>query len=99
MVTVALLVRLEAKPGKEAEVESFLRGGLPIVQEEPATTAWFAIRMGKSTFGIFDAFPNDAGRQAHLSGRVAAALMAKASELLAQPPSIEKVDVLAAKLP
>jgi quinol monooxygenase YgiN len=99
MVSVALLVRLEAKPGKEAEVESFLRGGLPIVQEEPATTAWFAIRMGPSTFGIFDAFPNEAGRQAHLSGRVAAALMAKASELLAQPPAIEKVDVLAAKLP
>jgi quinol monooxygenase YgiN len=99
MVTVALLVRLEAKPGKAAEVESFLRGGLAIVQEEPATTAWFAIRMGPSTFGIFDAFPNDAGRQAHLSGRVAAALMAKASDLLAQPPAIEKLDVLAAKLP
>jgi quinol monooxygenase YgiN len=99
MVTVALLVRLEAKRGKEAEVESFLRGGLPIVQDEPATTAWFAIRMGPSTFGIFDAFPNEAGRQTHLSGRVAAALMAKAGDLLAQPPSIEKVDVLAAKLP
>jgi quinol monooxygenase YgiN len=99
MVKVALYVRLEAKAGKEAEVESFLRGGLAIVQEEPATTAWFAIRMGPSTFGIFDAFPDDAGRQAHLTGRVAAALMAKAGELLAQPPSIEKVDVLAAKLP
>jgi quinol monooxygenase YgiN len=99
MVTVALFVRLEAKPGKEAEMESFLRGGLPIVQQEPATTAWFAIRMGTSTFGIFDAFPDDAGRQAHLSGRVAAALMAKAPELLAKPPQIEKVDVLAAKLP
>jgi quinol monooxygenase YgiN len=99
MVTVALFVRLEAKPGKEAEVESFLRGGLPIVQQEPATTAWFAIRMGASIFGIFDAFPDDAGRQAHLSGRVAAALMAKAPELLARPPQIEKVDVLAAKLP
>jgi quinol monooxygenase YgiN len=99
MVSVALLVRLEAKPGKAAEVESFLRGGLAIVQEEPATTAWFAIRMGPSTFGIFDAFPNEAGRQAHLSGRVAAALMAKAGDLLAQPPTIEKVDVLAAKLP
>ena len=99
MVTVALLVKLEAKRGKEAEVESFLRGGLPIVQDEPATTAWFAIRMGPSTFGIFDAFPSEAGRQAHLSGRVAAALMAKAGDLLAQPPSIEKVDVLAAKLP
>lgn len=99
MVKLALWVRLEAKPGKEAEVESFLKGGLAIVQEEPATTAWFAIRMGPSTFGIFDAFPDEAGRQAHLSGRVAAALMAKAPELLAQPPSIEKIDVLAAKLP
>jgi quinol monooxygenase YgiN len=99
MVKTALLVRLEAKPGREAEVESFLRGGLPIVQEEPATIAWFAIRLGPSTFGIFDAFPDEAGRQAHLSGRVAAALMARASELLAQPPVVEKVDVLAAKLP
>lgn len=99
MVSVALLVRLEAKPGKEAEVESFLRGGLAIVQDEPATTAWFAIRMGPSTFGIFDAFPDDSGRQAHLTGRVAAALMAKAADLLSQPPAIEKVDVLAAKLP
>jgi len=99
MVTTALYVRLEAKAGKEAEVENFLRGGLAIVQQEPATTAWFAIRMGPSTFGIFDAFPDEAGRQAHLSGRVAAALMAKAPELLAKPPAIEKVDVLAAKLP
>jgi quinol monooxygenase YgiN len=99
MVKVALFVRLEAKPGKEADVESFLMGGLPIVQEEPATIAWFAIRLGPSTFGIFDAFPDDEGRQAHLSGQVAAALMAKASELLAEPPTIEKVDILAAKLP
>ncbi len=99
MVRVALLVRLDAKAGKEAEVEAFLKGGLAIVQEEPATTAWFAIRMGPSTFGIFDAFPDEGGRQAHLTGRVAAALMAKASDLLAKPPAIEKVDVLAAKLP
>ena len=99
MVTVALLVRLEAKPGKETEVESFLRGGLAVVEEEPATTAWFAIRLGPSTFGIFDAFPDESGRQAHLAGRVAAALKAKASELFAQAPVIEKVDVLAAKLP
>jgi quinol monooxygenase YgiN len=99
MVNVALFVRLKAKPGKEAEVEKFLRGGLPLVLEEPATIAWFGIRLGPSTFGIFDAFPNDAGRQAHLSGTVAAALMAKASELFSQPPSIEMVDVLAAKLP
>ena len=99
MVKVALVVRLEAKPGKEAEVESFLRRGLAVVQHEPATTAWFAIRLGPSTFGIFDAFPDESGRQAHLSGQVAAALMAKASELFSQPPVIEKVDVLAAKLP
>ena len=99
MVDVALLVRLEAKPGKEGDVEAFLRGGLAVVQEEPATIAWFAIRLGPSTFGIFDAFPNDAGRQAHLSGRVAAALMARAPELLSEPPLIEKIDILAAKLP
>jgi len=99
MVKVALYVRLEAKPGKEAAVESFLRSGLSIVQEEPATTAWFALRMGPRTFGIFDAFPDEPGRQAHLAGRVAAALMSKAPELLEKPPAIEKVDVLAAKLP
>jgi quinol monooxygenase YgiN len=99
MVKTALFVRLEAKPGKEKEVEDFLLSGLPIVEKEPATTAWFGIRLGPSTFGIFDAFPDDAGREAHLSGKVAAALMAKAGELLATPPSIEKVDVLAAKLP
>ncbi len=98
-VKVALFVRLEAKPGKEGEVEAFLRGGLQIVQGEPATTAWFAVRFGKSSFAIFDAFPDEAGRQAHLTGQVAKALMAKAPELLAQPPSIEKVEVLAAKLP
>lgn len=78
---------------------SFLRSALPMAEAEPATTAWFAIRLGPSTFGIFDAFPNDAGRQAHLAGRIAAALMAKAAELLAQPPSIEKIDVLASKFP
>jgi len=99
MVTVALYVKLVAKPGKEEDVEAFLRGGLPIVMEEPATIAWFAIRIAPSTFAIFHAFPDEAGREAHLTGRVAAALMAKASELLAEPPKIEKIDVLAAKLP
>ena len=98
-VKVALWVRLDAKPGKEKDVESFLKSGLAIVQQEPQTTAWFAIRLGPATFGIFDAFPDEAGRQAHLSGQVAVALMAKASELLAKPPSIEKIDILAAKLP
>ena len=99
MVKVALFVRLEAKPGKEKEVENFLLSGLPLVMEEPATTAWFGIRLGPTTFGIFDAFPDDAGREAHLSGKVAAALMAKAGELFSEPPTIEKVEVLAAKLP
>src|SRR5258707_10970327 len=99
MMKVGLFVRLEAKAGREAEVESFLQGGLAIVQQEPATIAWFAIRLGPSTFGIFDAFPDEAGRQVHLNGRIAAALMAKAGDLLSQPPSIEKADVLAAKLP
>jgi quinol monooxygenase YgiN len=99
MVSVALFVRMEAKPGKEKEVEDFLRSGLPIVQEEPATIAWFGLRIGPSTFGIFDAFPDDAGRQAHLSGQVAAALFAKAPELFSQAPAIEKIDVLASKLP
>jgi len=98
MVSVGLFVRLEAKPGKEAEVAQFLRGGLPLAQAEPATITWFALQMGKSTFGIFDAFENESGRQAHLNGQIAAALMAKASELFSQPPAIEKVDVLAAKL-
>jgi quinol monooxygenase YgiN len=99
MLTVGLLVRLVAKPGKEAEVAGFLEGGLALVQEEPATIAWFAIRLGPSEFGIFDAFPDDAGRQAHLAGRVAEALMAQAAELFAQPPVIEPVDVIASKLP
>ena len=98
-VRVALWVRLEAKPGKEQAVADFLRGGLALVQQEPATTTWFGIQLGPSTFGIFDAFPDDAGRQAHLTGKVAAALMAKASELLAKPTAIEKIDVLAAKFP
>jgi quinol monooxygenase YgiN len=99
MVKVALFVRLEAKPGKEKDVENFLKGGLQLAQEEPATTVWFGLKLGPSTFGIFDAFPDESGREAHLSGRVADALMANAAELLASPPSIEKVDVLAAKLP
>jgi len=97
MVKVALFVRLEAKPGKEQEVADFLRGGLAIVQQEPATIHWYALQLGPSTFGIFDTFPDEAGRQAHLNGQVAAALMAKAGDLFSQPPSIEKVDLLAVK--
>ena len=98
MVTVGLLVRVEAKPGKEDDVARFLEGALALVEQEPATTAWFAIRLGPLSFGIFDVFPDDSGREAHLAGPVAVALTANAAELLAEPPAIEKLDVLAAKL-
>jgi quinol monooxygenase YgiN len=98
MVNVGLLVRLEAKPGKEQELASFLRGGLALAQAEPATVVWFALRLSANTFGIFDAFFDEAGRVAHLSGQIAAALGQRAGELLAGPPVIERVDVLAAKL-
>ena len=99
MVTLGLLLRLEAKTGKEADVENFLKGGLPLVEQEPATTAWFAIRLGPSTFGIFDVFPDESGRQAHLSGQVGTALMERADELFSEPPAIEQIDILATKLP
>ena len=99
MTNVALWVRLEAKPGKEKAVEEFLRGGLSIVEGEPDTITWYAIKMGPSTYGIFDTFQDEKGRQAHLSGEVAKALMQKADELLAKPPDIQKIDVLAAKVP
>lgn len=99
MTTKALYVRLEAKPGKEDEVEAFLKSGASLVEDEPATVAWFALRMGPTTFGIFDAFDDDAGRDAHLSGAVAKALMAKAEELFSQAPQIQKLDVVADKLP
>jgi quinol monooxygenase YgiN len=98
MVKVGLLARLVAKPGKEEEVAAFLSSALPLAQAEAATIVWFALRLSKNEFGIFDAFPDDAGRKAHLSGPIAAALMAKAGELLAEPPKIEPVDLLAVKL-
>jgi quinol monooxygenase YgiN len=99
MVAVGLLVTLEVKPGQEEEVAKFLRGALPLVQQEPQTTAWFALRLAPSRFGIFDVFPDEAGREAHLTGQVAAALMERAPDLLAGPPRIETLDVLADKLP
>lgn len=98
-VTTALYVQLEARPGKEDEIEEFLASGLPLVDQEPATIAWFGLRLGPTTFGIFDAFPDEAGRQAHLAGRVAEALMAKADDLFSEDPVIRKIDVLASKLP
>jgi quinol monooxygenase YgiN len=98
-IRVGLYVRLEAKPGQEAAVAEFLKSALPIVEREPATLTWYAMRLGPTTFGIYDTFPDDRGREAHLAGQVAAALMQKAPELLAGPPSIQKIEVLAAKLP
>jgi len=99
MVSKGLLVRLEVKPGIDEQVENFLISALPLVRQEPATTAWFAIRFGRSEYGIFDVFPDDTGRDAHLSGAVAKALMANAETLLAEPPRIQKLDILAYKLP
>ena len=95
----ALWVMLEAKPGKDKELENFLSGALPLVEAEPASITWYALRLGPGKFGIYDTFPDEAGRQAHLQGKVAATLMAKAPDLLAKAPSIEKISVLAAKLP
>jgi quinol monooxygenase YgiN len=95
----ALYVPLEAKPGKEKEVADFLRSALPLVNAEPGTVSWFAIQEGPSRFAIFDTFDDEAGRDAHLNGKVAAALMAKADELLAKPPAIHKLGILADKLP
>lgn len=99
MVHVGLMVRLEAKPGKETALSEFLTGGLALALNEPETIVWFALRLGPTTFGIFDAFPGEPGRQAHLSGPIADALMKKAPDLLAGQPKIERVDVLAAKMP
>ena len=97
MVKKALFVRLKAKSGKEADVEAFLNGGLALVEEEPLTVDWYALKFDDSTFGIFDTFDGDEGRDAHLNGKVAAALMANAAELLAESPTIEMVDVITAK--
>jgi quinol monooxygenase YgiN len=98
MTKLALYVQLDAKPGKEKEVEDFLKGALPLVEAEPGTTTWFAMKMGPATFGIFDTFANEGDREAHLSGAVAKALMAKVPELFATLPGIHKIDILANKL-
>ena len=99
MVTTGLIVRLTAKAGKAEELSSFLRDALPLVQDEPDTVAWFAVAIGGSSYAIVDVFPNEQSRQTHLDGAFAAALFAKAEELLEGQPEIEYVDVLAAKLP
>ncbi len=97
MVKYALLARVEAKPGKEQAVEDFLKSALPLAEEEEDTIEWFALKIGPSTFGIFDTFNHEEGREAHLAGKIAAALMEHADELLAKPPVIEKVELLAVK--
>jgi len=99
MLTLGLFVRLEAKPGKEQELAVFLMQGLQLANQETTTPLWFALRMGPATFAIFDAFTDEPGRQNHLNGPIAKALMAQAPNLLAAPPVIERVEVLGAKLP
>ena len=98
-VTVGLLVTLRAREGKHDELAEFLASARPLVESEPATLSWFGFRIDESRFGIFDTFADSAGRAAHLDGPVAEALLAKADELLSEPPTIELIDVLAAKLP
>ena len=97
MINKALFVKLNAKPGRENDVENFLKGGLPIVLDEPGTMTWYAINLGSGTYAIFDTFPDDDGRQAHLTGDVAKALMAQAADLLSSPPEIIYADVIAVK--
>jgi quinol monooxygenase YgiN len=101
MSKYALYVPLQAKPGKEKAVADFLRSALPLVNDEPGTVSWFAIKEGEASFAIFDTFDDEAGRDAHLNGKVAAALMqnVKEGELFAKTPEIMKLEILAAKLP
>jgi quinol monooxygenase YgiN len=97
MLSLGLFVRLEAKPGKEKEVAAFLKQGLQLANQETMTPLWFSLRLGPSTFAVFDAFRDESGRQAHLNGLIAKALMANASNLLAVPPSIERTEILGTK--
>jgi quinol monooxygenase YgiN len=99
MLTLGLFARLEAKPGKEEEVAAFLKQGLQLAKQETTTPLWFALRLGPTTFAIFDAFHDEAGRQNHLNGPIAKALMTQALNLLATSPMIEKTEVLGVKLP
>jgi quinol monooxygenase YgiN len=99
MMKLSLLARFEAKPGREHDVEAFLAQGLQLANQEATTPVWFALRLGPTTFGVFDAFYDETGRQNHLHGPIAHALMAHAAELFVAPPTIEQVEVLGAKLP
>jgi quinol monooxygenase YgiN len=97
MPKLAIWAQLEAKPGKEREVEEFLKIGAVLAEKEPQTHTWYGVKLGPSSFGVFDTFADEAGRDAHLTGEIAKALMAKADELFAKPPAIHKIDVVAAK--
>jgi len=97
MDQVAIWAVVESKPGKENEVEAFLKSALPLAEREPETTSWYAVKIGPTKFGIFDTFPGEKGRDAHLSGDIAKALMAKAPELFSKAPEIHKIDILASK--
>lgn len=99
MLKLALFVRLDAKPGKERDVETFLKTGLELANQEATTPLWFALKLGPRTYGVFDAFNDESGRQGHLNGPIASALMSQASELFTTPPSIEEVELLGTKLP
>lgn len=99
MVSKGLLVRLDVKSGKDADVETFFRAALPMIQQETNTRAWFAIRFGKSEYGIFDVFESEEAREEHLSGSVAKILTQQINTLFSEPPKIERVDILARKLP
>jgi quinol monooxygenase YgiN len=99
MEKFALLALLQARPGKEAAAEEFLKSALPLAQQEVGTVSWYAFKIGTSTFGIYDTFADEEGRKAHLNGDIAKALMAKADELFSDPPKIETLNILAAKTP
>ena len=97
MVKLALWATVQAKPGKENEVEAFLKSAQPLAEKEPGTVTWYAVKLGGGKYAIFDTFNDEAGRDAHLNGEIAKALMANAKELLAGDPDIKKIEVLAAK--
>jgi quinol monooxygenase YgiN len=99
MPKVAIWAQLKAKPGKEAEVEAFLKSAQPLAESEAQTITWYAVKLGPGSYGIFDTFADEAGRNAHLTGEIAKALFARAAELFAEAPQVSKPEVLAAKVP
>ena len=97
MKKLGLLATLKAKSGKEAEVESFIKGAVELARKEDKTLTWYSFQIDENTFGIFDTFETEEGREAHLNGDIANALMEHADRLLSQDPDIQKIDILSAK--